>query len=162
MKLYELPEQYRAWEQAVVDAGDEVTEELAVAFDRLEATLQEKADAIGWMVRQAEADEQAFRELSRDFAAKARAAAGRSASLKAYLMRVLRAMGLDGVKGRVFTVSIARAGSPAIRWASAGEIPDGFARVETRLDGEAAQQAYRLGVLPEGFEVTHSESLRIR
>lgn len=162
MKMYEIPENYRAWERAVVEAGDEVTEELAAAFDFLQATLVDKADAIGWLVREAEADEEAFRATARAFQAKAQAAANRAASLKAYMTRVLRAMGLDGVKSRHYTFSIARAGRPTIRWDHGREIPAGFAKVETRLDGEAAQQAYRSGTLPAGFEVSFTESLRIR
>lgn len=161
MKLFELPEAYRDWE-AAVDAEGGVTDDLAAALDGLDATLQDRCDAVCWLVREAEADEASYRDLAREFQGKAQAAAGRAASLKGYVMRCLRAMELAGVKGRCYTVSIARAGKPTIRWDHGRDLPEGFARVEVRLDGEAAQEAYRSGTLPEGFDVTFTESLRIR
>jgi hypothetical protein len=162
MKLYELPLGFLQWEAKVVEAGEEVTEELAAEFELLRATLAEKSDAIVWLVRGAEADAAGYRAMAREFAGKAQAAEHRVDSLKAYLTRVLRAMKLDGVNGRCFTVSRSRAGRPRIRWDHAAPIPEGFARVDISLDGEKAHEAYRSGTLPEGFEVVHAEILRIR
>lgn len=162
MKLYELPGEYRMWEEAVASNGGEVTEELAAAFDYIADELSVKADAIVALAREAKAEAETYRAEARDFQGKAQAAENREASLKGYLLSTLKQMELDRVKGRRFAVSIAKAARPMITWPHGKDIPEPFRRVRVELDKDLALDAYEAGELPADFAVHFTEYLRIR
>lgn len=162
MRLYELPGEYRMWEEAVASNGGEVSEELAAAFDHIVDTLTVKADGIAALVGEAEAEEATYRAVARDFQAKAQAAKNRAEGLKHFLLTSLKQLEVDKVKGRRFSVAVVKSGVPSITWPHGADIPEPFRRVKVELDGTAAQDAYKRGELPDGFAVHHSEHLRIR
>lgn len=161
LKLYQLPAALAELD-ALIDALDgELPEDLEARLDALELNLEEKADAVCALARQAEAEAAFFADELARLDGRRRAAAGRAAGLKAYLHRTLTALGRDRVETPRFRARVQKNGTPSVRWAGPGDVPDGFARVTVELDGRAALAAHKAGTLPEGFTVEYGTHLRI-
>lgn len=73
----------------------------------------------------------------------------------------MRALGRREVEGRRFKVAIRTNPRPSIRWTAAGDPPEGFRREKVEPDLVKAHEALERGELPDGFEVSYSDSLRI-
>jgi hypothetical protein len=163
MKLYEIPDEFRAIGEAIAEAEGEITPEIAARMEAAEGTLHEKVDAICYLIREDVADsEAASAEISRLRQFKT-AADNRRSRLRDYLLRSLSELGLDGVKTATNRISRQRAGSPSISWSmSLALAPSEFKVVTVGIDLAAAHIAYREGRLPDGFVVKHKDTLVIR
>ena len=163
LKLYELPEAFRAIEAEIQANDGELPPDLEERLDALEGNLEDKADAIAALIRDAEVESIAVKvELDR-LTVKRQHLTGKAERLKSYLHDQLVMMGRPNVKGARFAVRVQKNGQPAIRWTGlVDEIPDEFRRVEVSLNGHAARDFYKAtGSLPDGFEVTYGTHLRI-
>jgi hypothetical protein len=163
MKLYEIPDEFRAIGEMITEAEGEITPEIAARMEAAEGTLHEKVDALCYLIREAVADsDSAGREMSRLRQFKA-AADNRENRLREYLLRSLGELGLDGVKTATNRVSRRRAGQPSIRWGQAIELlPCQFRRTTFSVDLVVAHEAYLEDRLPEGFVVDYKDCLVIR
>ena len=162
MKLYEIAESYRAIDSQLDESGGEVTPEIEAALSALSDRLSEKVDAIGALVREAQAESQAFADEAARLRGRAAAAASKVTRLKAYLLNQLKAIGFDRVKGLRFVARVATASTPTITWEGDGDPPGPFRRVRVELDGKLAHEAEKAGTLPEGFKVVRTEYIDIR
>jgi hypothetical protein len=162
VRLYELPAVYREIDRLLEESCGEVDDTIAALLSEAESTLAQKIDAIAALVREKEARAEAERAEARHFAARAAADENAADRLKKYLLDCLTASGLDSAKGERFSARVQRNGTPSIAWAGEGAPPETFVRTRVEFDGRAAQDAYRAGTLPEGFEVSFGQHLRLR
>lgn len=162
MKLYEIPIRYQEWLAKVEENDGELDGELEIELDEIEDDFATKADAYSAMIRSFKYEEEAYREEVRRMSAKADAAAHKQERLKHHLLWNMKAMKIDRVKGKMFSISRVVNKTPAISWDSNQPIPERFRRVRVSLDGKAAHEALESeGSLPEGFKVTNTEYVRI-
>jgi chromosome segregation ATPase len=162
LKLYELPGAFRALEDEIDRRDGELDENLEARLDELELTLEEKADAIAALVREAEAEAIGVKVEQDRLAARRQTAERRAARLKAYLHDTLVTLGRDKVQGQRFRLRVQRNGVPTIRWIrDLDELPESLKRITVTLDGTAAHDAYKAGQLPDGFDVSFGTHLRI-
>ena len=163
MKLYEISADYREVMEAIEAADGELTPELEARLDAVNVALGDKVDVIGAVVRNKMSEWLAYSEEARRLQAKAKAALNTANNLKDYFARnLLVAVGMEKASGRLFSARVAEASVPQIRWESSDPIPVGFQRVTVELDGKAAQEAYKHGVLPDGFTATRKTYLDLR
>ncbi len=162
MNLFTIPAEFRAWSDAVEAAGGEMTAELEAKLGDIESTLEFKADAVCALIREAEREGDAYRAEAAAFYARARTCENRVRALKHLLKAAMKAVGASTVKGRRFTATVATAAIPQIRWVFAGPPPEWCRRTIVEVDGGKAHEAYKFGASMEGFEVTFTESLRIK
>jgi hypothetical protein len=161
-KLYELPAFFRFLDDAIDDAGGEITPEIQEQIDALESNLEDKADAICALVRSAEAEDVAVQAEIDRLMARRNAARSRSHNLKRYMLACLEQIGRDRVDGPRFKVRVQRNSTPSIEWTGEPDaIPDGFRRVVVEVDGKAAREAFKAGTLPVGFSASVGRHLRI-
>lgn len=162
MRLFEIGEVYRRIDAAIDEAGGEILPEVETALAAMDVLESEKVDAIACLIREAEAEEQAFRDEATIFTEKARLAEKKADRLKAYLLEHLKGRNLDKIKANRFTVRRGRSSTPTIRWVGDTPIPRDFARVKVELDSAKARAANAAGKLPANFEVSWTEFVSIR
>lgn len=162
LKLYELPPAFAVLDSEIEAADGELSEALEGRLEALEATLEDRVDAVAVLVRQADLEASGYQAEIERLTARRRVAENRRDRLKAYLKRTLETLGRDRVNTARFSVRIQRNSAPSIRWGgSPNTIPEEFARVTVDLDGVKARRAWEAGELPDGFDVVLGTHLRI-
>jgi hypothetical protein len=162
LKLYDIPIAFARIE-AILDAAEgELTPELESELNALEMALEQKTDGICAMIREAEAAVEAYKAERDRLELRRKVAENRVERLKAYLKDNMERLGRDLVEGEHFRARIQSNTRPSFRWNGANEnIPDGFRRVEIKLDGDACYQAWREDRLPDSIDCTKGTHLRI-
>lgn len=162
MKLYTIPIRYQAWIDRVEDNDGEITEDLVLDLESIEADLSTKADAYAAIIRKLQHEEEAYREEARRMSAKAHASVRIQEKLRFLLMYSMKAMSLDRIRGKRFSISRILNKIPSISWESNQPIPPIFQKVSISLDKEIAHKVLNEeGFLPEGFKITNTEYVRI-
>lgn len=162
MKLYTIPIRYQSWIDKVDDNDGEITEDLMQEIESIEVDLSTKADAYAAMIRRFQYEEEAYREEARRMSAKAHASVKVQEKLRFLLMNAMRAMSLDRIRGKRFSISRILNKIPSISWESNQPIPPVFQKVIISLDKEIAHKVLNEeGFLPEGFKITNTEYVRI-
>ena len=162
MNLYQIPKAYRAWAQVVEENHGELNDELESMWQSIHDTLEEKAEAVAALVREAEAEEDAFRKEATRLEHAARAAANRGRTLRTLLLEAMLATGTRHLKGPRFSLTVKDASVPSIRWTGPGDPPEWAQRKSVELDGMKVHDAYNRGNSLEGFTVSYSRVLHIR
>lgn len=163
LRLYEIPEAYRALD-AAIDDGGELTPEIEAAFDALATDLVKHVDSLGCLIKEWNAEEDAFREEARRMTTRAAALAKKQERIRDRVLAALVAAKVDKVKGARFTARRATASKPTITWSDPdAPIPRAFLKAQpAELDGRLAQEAHKAGTLPAGFAVVFKEYPEIR
>lgn len=163
LRLYEIPAEFRAIDEAIDDLDGEITPEIEARLDALvTGELALHVDSIVALVRENETAAHAYHAEAQRLADLSRGRLRAAERLKEYLRANLEACGLDGAKGRLFRVRVQKNGRPSIRWEGRPEtIPEPYRRVSIDLDGTAAYEAWKAGTLPAGFDVALGSHLRI-
>jgi hypothetical protein len=163
LHLYELPAAFDEIDRLIEDLDGELPLDLERMLDALELNLESKAEGVAVLIREAEAEAEAFKAEIDRLRSLHRASENRGAGLRAYLHSTMEAMGRTKIATPRFKLSVQRNGTPTIRWPGEPEtIPAELKRIRVELDGQAAIEAYRSGSLPEGFDVHVGTHLRIR
>ncbi len=162
MRLYEIADEYRRIAGLIDDAAGELSPELEADLDSVSASLADKAESIAALVREADAEADAYAAEMARLAARKKAAEGRADRLKAYLLAAMEAASVPKIKGPLWTVSARQASRPVIRWEGSGEVPERFAVLVRQVDAKAAYEAYKDKTLPYGFTAKVTQYLEIR
>ena len=162
--LYELTDQFKQAEYYFNNAESE--EEMLEAEKYLieaEADLSEKAENIARLIKNFEAEKEAFKKESDRLAAKAKSFDNKVTSLKRYLQDNLEVAGVDKVKGNLFTVSL-RNNPISLDLSSAEHIPMEFKRTpEPVVDKrELLKHIKETGETFEGVGLKRTRSLIIK
>lgn len=160
LRLYEFPAEI---DRILAESEDgELTPAQESALDRVLGKLQEKVRSVLGVIRHLEMLESGCKDEKDRLAARQRSLARQVDSLKEYLLRCMADEQTAKVVTDIGTVSRVPNSRPSIRWAWVGDPPPEFTRLKVELDGTKAYEAYKAGTLPDGFEVSLGESLRVR
>lgn len=162
--LYELTDQFKQAEYYFNNAESE--EEMLEAEQYLieaEVDLTEKAENIARLIKNFEAEREAFKKESDRLAAKAKSFENKVTNLKRYLQGNLEVAGIDKVKGELFTVSL-RNNPISLDLSSDEHIPMEFKRMpEPVVDKrELLKYIKETGETFEGVELKRTRSLIIK
>lgn len=162
--LYELTADFKEAEYLYNNA--ETEEEMLEAERYLieaEVDLTEKAENIARLIKNFEAEREAFKKESDRLAAKAKSFDNKVTNLKRYLQDNLEVAGVDKVKGNLFTVSL-RYNPVSLDLSSEEHIPAEFKRVaEPVVDKrELLKHIKETGELFEGVELKRTRGLIIK
>ena len=162
--LYELIDQFK---QAEYYFNNAETEDEMLEAERYlieaEVDLTEKAENIARLIKNFEAEREAFKKESNRLAAKAKSFDNKVTSLKRYLQDNLEVAGIDKVKGELFTVSVQN--NPiSLDLSTTEHIPDEFKRVPEPVVNKRELLKYikETGEIFDGVEVKQTKSIRIR
>lgn len=162
--LYNLTDQFKQAEYYFNNAESE--EEMLEAEQYLieaEVDLSEKAENIARLIKNFEAEQEAFKKESNRLAAKAKSFENKVANLKRYLKDNLEVAGVDKVKGNLFTVSL-RNNPISLDLSSEQHIPMEFKRTpEPEVNKrELLKYIKETGETFEGVELKRTRSLIIK
>ena len=164
LKLYEIADELRDIEDALIEAEGELTPEIEARMEAAEMAFEDKVRRICEirqnMLRTAEAYQAEIDRLS----VRVRGLGKSADSLKGYLFEQMERAGKQKIEVPPFRLAIQPNGRPSIRWTLNPEAaPERFRRVDVRIDGDAAYREWReTGELPEGFLVDIGRHLRVR
>ncbi|MDU5922959.1 MAG: siphovirus Gp157 family protein [Finegoldia magna] len=160
MNLFELTENYVKFFTEFENA-DEVTEEMQEMADNLNVEIEEKCDNYAKMIRNLEADVEAFKNQEKIFNKKRKTAENKIAWLKKNLQSSMEQTGRKKVKTELFTISIQK-NTPALDITSEENIGDEYYKIERTLNKRDLLNDIKEGLIIDGVGIKQSESLRIR
>lgn len=160
MNLFELTENYVKFFTEFENA-DEVTEEMQEMADNLNVEIEEKCDNYGKMIRNLEADVEAFKNQEKIFNEKRKSAENKVKWLKQNLQASMELQGRKKVKTDLFSFNIQK-NAPSLEITNENNIDDSYYVIERKLNKRELLSDIKEGLIVDGVELKQTESLRIR
>lgn len=162
MKLYEISSELTALHDAIEDT-ESTSEELVKRLDNLNMAFETKVESICRFIRTLEGEEKVIDEEVKRLKTKSDQREKLVARLKQYISSNMEAVGMDKIKGQIFSVA-SYDSKPAVNVKNLSDVPNEFmvTYVEQRVDKEAVMEYFKAtGEIPPGIEITQKKSLRI-
>lgn len=160
MNLFELTENYVKF-FTMLEEVDEITEELEEMANNLNIAIEEKSDNYVRMIKNLDADVEAFKNIEKQFNKKRKTTENKIAWLKKNLQSSMEQTGRKKVETGLFTVSIQK-NTPALDITSEENIGDEYYKVERTLNKRDLLNDIKEGLIIDGVGIKQTESLRIR
>lgn len=160
MNLFELTENYVKF-FTMLEEADEITEELEEMANNLNIAIEEKSDNYVKMIKNLDADVEAYKNQEKQFNKKRKTAENKISWLKKNLQSSMEQTGRKKVKTELFTISIQK-NTPALDITSEDNIGDEYYKVERILNKRDLLKDIKEGLIIDGVGIKQSESLRIR
>lgn len=160
MNLFELTENYVKF-FTMLEEADEITEELEEMANNLNIAIEEKSDNYVKMIKNLDADVEAYKNQEKIFNKKRKTAENKISWLKKNLQASMEQTGRKKVKTELFTISIQK-NTPALDITSEDNIGDEYYKVERTLNKKDLLKDIKEGLIIDGVGIKQSESLRIR
>lgn len=160
MNLFELTENYVKF-FTMLEEADEITEELEEMANNLNIAIEEKSDNYVKMIKNLDADVEAFKNQEKIFNKKRKTAKNKIAWLKKNLQASMELQGRKKVETELFTISIQK-NTPALDITSEDNIGDEYYKVERTLNKKDLLKDIKEGLIIDGVGIKQTESLRIR
>ena len=163
MKLYELREEYLdIIDELESSDSPEIEEGLHDRLAKISEAIEVKADNIARMIANYNADAEAYKAEAQRLTDRRRTAERRAESLKGYLFGELKSIGVDKVKGELFTVGIQKS-PPSAKPINPSLIPEDYwIEQEPKLDTSKLRDDLKSGKEIPGAELHQGEHIRIR
>lgn len=160
MNLFELTENYVKF-FTMLEEADEVTEEMQEMADNLNVEIEEKCDNYAKMIRNLEADVEAFKNQEKIFNEKRKSAENKVKWLKQNLQASMELQGRKKVKTDLFSFNIQK-NAPSLEITNEKNIDDSYYIIERKLNKKELLSDIKEGLIVDGVEIKQTESLRIR
>lgn len=160
MNLFELTENYVKF-FTMLEEADEITEELEEMANNLNIAIEEKSDNYVKMIKNLDADVEAYKNQEKQFNKKRKTAENKISWLKKNLQASMEQTGRKKVKTELFTISIQK-NTPALDITSEDNIGDEYYKVERTLNKKDLLKDIKEGLIIDGVGIKQTESLRIR
>lgn len=160
MNLFELTENYVKF-FTMLEEADEITEELEEMANNLNIAIEEKSDNYVKMIKNLDADVEAYKNQEEIFNKKRKTAENKIAWLKKNLQASMEQTGRKKVETELFTISIQK-NTPALDITSEDNIGDEYYKVERTLKKRDLLNDIKEGLIIDGVGIKQTESLRIR
>ena len=158
-KLYEIATGYKNIEYLLENGED--NEELAAVLNSLDAEIEDKAENIAKLIKNYEADIEAFKTEEKRIAERRRTLENIVKRLKEYLFNNMKLTGKTKFKKGTFSFNIAK--NPAsVEITNADIISSDYKTYTEVLDKKAILQDLKDGKDVQGAILKQNESLRIR
>lgn len=158
-KLYELSTGYKNIEYLLENGED--NEELAAVLNSLDAEIEDKAENIAKLIKNYEADIEAFKTEEKRIAERRRTLENVVKRLKEYLFSNMKLTGKTKFKKGTFSFNIAK-NTASVEITNADIISSDYKVLTEVLDKKAILQDLKDGKDVQGAILKQSESLRIR
>lgn len=160
MNLFELTENYVKFFTEFENA-DEVTEEMQEMADNLNVEIEEKCDNYAKMIRNLEADVEAYKNQEKIFNEKRKVAENKVKWLKQNLQASMELQGRKKVKTDLFSFNIQK-NAPSLEITDEKNIDDSYYVIERKLNKRELLSDIKEGLIIDGVGIKQTESLRIR
>jgi hypothetical protein len=161
MNLHELAAEYRALQEAVIEAGGELSQDMDQRLSHVEESIHRKVDALRVLIVENEAEHEKLSREAQYFQRRALTHKRAVESYRHWIMSAMEAAGLQRA-GERFPLRIqANGGRPEFLWTDdACKVPDEYIRTRVELDKDAIFRAYQRGDLDGRFDVIRGKHLR--
>lgn len=160
MNLFELTENYVKF-FTMLEEADEITEELEEMANNLNIAIEEKSDNYVKMIKNLDADVEAYKNQEKIFNKKRKTAENKIAWLKKNLQSSMEQIERKKVETELFTISIQK-NKPSLDIKSEDNIGDEYYKVERTLNKRDLLNDIKEGLIIDGVGIKQTESLRIR
>ncbi|MDU7804117.1 MAG: siphovirus Gp157 family protein [Serratia marcescens] len=160
MNLFELTENYVKF-FTMLEEADEITEELEEMANNLNIAIEEKSDNYVKMIKNLDADVEAYKNQEKIFNKKRKTAENKIAWLKKNLQASMELQGRKRVETELFTISIQK-NTPSLDITSEDNIGDEYYKIERTLNKRDLLNDIKEGLIIDGVGIKQTESLRIR
>ena len=160
MNLFELTENYVKF-FTMLEEADEITEELEEMANNLNIAIEEKSDNYVKMIKNLDADVEAYKNQEKIFNKKRKTAENKISWLKKNLQASMEQTGRKKVETELFTISIQK-NTPSLDITSEDNIGDEYYKIERTLNKRDLLNDIKEGLIIDGVGIKQSESLRIR
>lgn len=160
MNLFELTENYVKF-FTMLEEADEITEELEEMANNLNIAIEEKSDNYVKMIKNLDADVEAYKNQEKIFNKKRKTAENKISWLKKNLQASMEQTGRKKVETELFTISIQK-NTPSLDITSEDNIGDEYYKIERTLNKRDLLNDIKEGLIIDGVGIKQTESLRIR
>ncbi len=160
MNLFELTENYVKF-FTEFDNADEITDEMQEMANNLNVEIEEKCDNYAKMIKNLEADVEAYKNQEKIFNEKRKVAENKVKWLKQNLQASMEMQGRKKVKTELFSFNIQK-NTPSLEIRDEKNIDDSYYVIERKLNKRELLNDIKEGLIVDGVELKQSESLRIR
>lgn len=161
-KLYEIAEDFRAVEEALLEAEDEELKEiLKSSLETVEGELEAKLEGMVKLMKNFEAEAEMFKAEEKRLQAKKQAAQKRADSIKEYMDFTLKSLGIKKAQAGLWKLTIQK-NPPSLDIHDESKIPEEYFVTKRELDKRELLKALKNGSTFAGVELKQSESLRVR
>lgn len=160
MNLFELTENYVKFFTEFENA-DEITEEMQEMADNLNVEIEEKCGNYAKMIRNLEADVEAYKNQEKIFNEKRKIAENKVKWLKQNLQASMELQNRKKVKTDLFSFNIQK-NAPSLEITNENNIDDSYYVIERKLNKRELLSDIKEGLIVDGVELKQTESLRIR
>lgn len=160
MNLFELTENYVKF-FTEFDNVDEITDEMQEMANNLNVEIEEKCDNYAKMIKNLEADVDAYKNQEKIFNEKRKVAENKIKWLKQNLQASMELQGRKKVKTDLFSFNIQK-NAPSLEITDEKNIDDSYYVVERKLNKRELLNDIKEGLIIDGVELKQTESLRIR
>lgn len=160
MNLFELTENYVKFFTEFENA-DEITDEMQEMANNLNVEIEEKCDNYAKMIKNLEADVEAYKNQEKIFNEKRKSAENKVKWLKQNLQASMELQGRKKVKTDLFSFNIQK-NAPSLEIRDENNIDDSYYVIERKLNKRELLNDIKEGLIVDGVELKQSESLRIR
>lgn len=160
MNLFELTENYVKF-FTEFDNVDEITDEMQEMANNLNVEIEEKCDNYAKMIKNLEADVEAFKNQEKIFNDKRKSAENKVKWLKQNLQASMELQGRKKVKTDLFSFNIQK-NAPSLEITNENNIDDSYYVIERKLNKRELLSDIKQGLIIDGVELKQTESLRIR
>lgn len=160
MNLFELTENYVKFFTEFENA-DEITDEMQEMANNLNVEIEEKCDNYAKMIKNLEADVEAFKNQEKIFNEKRKSAENKVKWLKQNLQASMELQGRKKVKTDLFSFNIQK-NAPSLEIRDENNIDDSYYVIERKLNKRELLNDIKEGLIVDGVEIKQTESLRIR
>lgn len=160
MNLFELTENYIKFFTEFENA-DEVTEEMQQMANNLNVEIEEKCDNYAKMIKNLEADVEAYKNQEKIFNEKRKIVENKVKWLKQNLQASMELQGRKKVKTDLFNFNIQK-NAPSLEITNEKNIDDSYYIIERKLNKRELLNDIKEGLIIDGVGIKQTESLRIR
>ena len=159
MRLYELTQAY----ERILELAEQLDDgALKDTLDSLNDAIEVKAENTAKVIKQLDADSEMLKGEIQRLSSRKQAIETNARNLKRYLQESLEKIGMEKVKGDLFTVAIQN-NPPSLEVLDERKIElDYFNHPAPVLDKKAVLQTLKRGIEMEGARIKQTRSLRIR
>lgn len=162
--LYEIAAEYKADIDKLADL-ELSPEAVADTIEGMSGELQQKAQNIGYLVRQLETTAQAIKDAEAQMAARRKAIENRTQSIKDYVLNVMQMHSIEKIETPYFNLSLAK-NPPAVDIYDSNQVPAHFMKQPEPPppvpDKAAIKQSLKLGEDVPGCRLSQSVRLTIK
>ena len=160
MNLFELTENYVKF-FTEFDNANEITDEMQEMANNLNVEIEEKCDNYAKMIKNLEADVEAYKNQEKIFNEKRKVAENKVKWLKQNLQASMELQGRKKVKTDLFSFNIQK-NAPSLEIRDENNIDDSYYVIERKLNKRELLNDIKEGLIIDGVELKQTESLRIR